>query len=426
MIIYFDCFSGISGDMALGALFNLGLDIQALRTELHKLNIDGWEIAAEPGMRSYISGTRALVHAPEQASHRHLADVRAIIEGSTLSEHVKSRSIHIFSMLASAEGQIHGISAEQVHFHEIGALDAIIDIVGVVCGLALLGVEQVYASALPLGSGWVRAAHGSIPVPAPATLALLANAKAAVLSDVSAGELVTPTGAALLAGLALFQRPAMQLLRVGYGLGKRDPADRPNVLCAWLGRRLDQAAEPRGQDSGALAMGGVPDQQGEAEALEDVVAGEQATSRQPELVLLETNIDDQPGEQLAYICEQLLAAGALDAWITPILMKKGRPAILLSALIPASHEPTMVELILRESSTLGIRRRSIERYVAERCIERVQTVWGSVRVKRKYWHGHDLGAMPEYEDCAAIARTHGLALRDVYRLVLSQTSSSSA
>lgn len=391
MLLYFDCFSGISGDMALGALLDLGLDLQALRTELEKLNLEGWQLDAQPGMRSFIAGTRALVHAPEQTTHRHLADVRAILEQSTLSESAKSRSLAIFTLLAKAEGRIHGISAEQVHFHEVGALDAIIDIVGVVCGLELLGVQQVYASALPLGSGWVRAAHGPIPVPAPATLALLASAQAPLLADDTPGELVTPTGAAILAALASFQRPAMQILRVGYGLGKRDPADRPNALRLWLG----QALEHRPATNSRI----IP---------------------QPELVLLETNIDDQPGEQLAYVCEQLLAQGALDAWMTPVIMKKGRPALVLAVLLPASQEQALVELLLRETSTLGIRRRTIERHVAERVIETVQTDWGHVRVKRKFWQGRDLGAMPEYEDCAALAREQGIALREVYRLLMAR------
>ncbi len=408
MLLYFDCFSGISGDMALGALFDLGLDVQALRTELHKLHIDGWEIDVQPGMRSFISGTRAMVHAPEQATHRHLSDVQTILEQSRLSQSVKTRSMHIFTILAEAEGQIHGVSAEQVHFHEVGALDAIIDIVGFVCALELLEIEQVYASALPLGSGWVRAAHGLIPVPAPATLALLASAQAPILPDDTPGELVTPTGAAMLAALAQFQRPDMQIMRVGYGLGKRDPADRPNALRAWLGHKTQAGSGVRSQGLGI----------GNQETRRPGGQKSERAGDPPELVLLETNIDDQAGEQLAYVCEQLMARGALDAWITPILMKKGRPAVMLSALIPASYEQALVELIMRESSTLGIRRRMLERYVAERSIEHVDTAWGRVRLKRKYWQGQDLGAMPEYEDCAAIAREHGLALREVYRMVM--------
>ncbi|MFL5804017.1 MAG: LarC family nickel insertion protein [Roseiflexaceae bacterium] len=236
--IYFDCFSGISGDMALGALLDAGLPLDALRAELGKLNVAGWAIDAERGMRRFIAGTRARVHAPEQPTHRHLADVRAIIEGSALAPEVKARSLHVFTLLAEAEGQVHGITAEQVHFHEVGALDAIVDIVGVVAGLTLLGVDAVYASPLPLGSGWTRAAHGQLPLPAPAVLALLAGAGAPTIPDDTPAELVTPTGAALLAGLAAFRRPPMRVVRIGYGLGARE-LERPNALRVWLGETTD-------------------------------------------------------------------------------------------------------------------------------------------------------------------------------------------
>src|SRR3954454_936599 len=212
--IYFDCFSGISGDMALGALLDVGLSLDALRAELDKLQLDGWSIDAERGMRRYLSGTRALVHAPEQATHRHLSDVQAIIAASALAPELKQRAIHVFTLLAQAEGQVHGIPAGQVHFHEVGALDAIVDIVGVVAGLALLGINEVYASPLPLGTGWTRAAHGALPLPAPAVLALLAGAHAPITPDDRPFELVPPTGAALLPGLAESRRPPMRIDRI--------------------------------------------------------------------------------------------------------------------------------------------------------------------------------------------------------------------
>lgn len=379
--IYFDCFSGISGDMALGALIDAGLSVEALRAELEKLNLPGWSIAAEQGMRRYIAGTRALVHAPEQETHRHLSDVQAIIEASTLAAGVKQRSLHVFRLLAEAEGRVHGLPAEQVHFHEVGALDAIVDIVGVVAGLALLGIKHVYASPVPMGSGWVKAAHGLLPIPAPATLFLLSQAGAPTQADQLHGEVVTPTGAALLAGLAEFRRPAMQLAQVGYGLGGRDPVDRPNALRVWIGEIQSAAAEP---------------------------------------ILLETNIDDQPAEQLAYTAEQLLALGALDVWMQPIQMKKGRPGILLCALVPAALEAASVGLIMRETSTLGVRRWPIERHICERDMVEVTTEYGIVHSKRKRWAGVDLGGAPEYEDCARIAREHGIPLREVYRLVNQQ------
>jgi pyridinium-3,5-bisthiocarboxylic acid mononucleotide nickel chelatase len=395
--IYFDCFSGISGDMALGALLDAGLSLDALRTELTKLQLDGWSIEAERGVRRYLSGTRALVHAPEQATHRHLSDVQSIIESSALAPELKQRAIHVFTLLAEAEGQVHGIPAGQVHFHEVGALDAIIDIVGVVVGLALLGIQEVYASALPLGTGWTRAAHGALPLPAPAVLALLAGAGAPTIPDDTPFELVTPTGAAVLAGLAEFRRPPLRIHRVGYGLGARD-LERPNVLRVWLGTVGD----------GGLGMGDWAE-----------IPHPQSLIHHPP-VLLETNIDDQPAEQLAYAVEQLFALGALDAWLAPIHMKKGRAATLFSALVPAELEDAAVALLMRETTTLGLRRRAVERHVAERASITVETRLGSVRVKRKRWQSQDLGAAPEYEDCARLAREHGVPLREVYRMALEQ------
>lgn len=389
-VVFFDCFSGISGDMALGALLDVGLPLDALRAELSKLNLPGWRLDAERGTRRYLAGTRALVHAPEQTAHRHLADVRAIIDASTLAPSVKAQSVRVFELLAEAEARVHGIDAEQVHFHEVGALDAIVDVVGMVAALALLEVQAVYASPLPLGSGWVRAAHGQLPVPAPATLALLAAAHAPTVADDTPVELVTPTGAALLAALATFRRPSMRLERVGYGLGGRD-LERPNALRVWLGS-LDSADARTAFDQ--TTPGAAP----------------------PAPVLLETNIDDQPAAQIAYVAEQLLDLGALDVWQTPIHMKKGRSAITLAALVPPDLEAAAVTLLLRETTTLGVRRRVVERYICERAVEQVETPLGALRVKRKYWRGEQLGAVPEYEDCARLARQHGLALREVYRL----------
>jgi uncharacterized protein (TIGR00299 family) protein len=398
-VIYFDCFSGISGDMALGALLDAGLALDALRTELGKLNLSGWSIEAERGVRGFIAGTRALVHAPEQATHRYLADVRAIIESSALDPQVQRRSLAVFTLLAEAEGQVHGIAPEQVHFHEVGALDAIVDIVGVVAGLHVLDITDVYASPLPLGAGWVRAAHGQLPLPAPAVLALLAGVGAPTLPDDTPFELVTPTGAALLAGLAAFRRPPMRVNRVGYGLGMRD-LERPNVLRVWVGETSVASSplsvaidrEPRTTDDGLLTM------------------------ENP--ILLETNIDDQPAEQLAYTVERLFELGALDAWLAPIQMKKGRAATLLSVLVPDTLEDAAIALLMRETTTLGVRRRVVERHVCEREVSVLNTPLGEVRVKRKRWHGEDLGAAPEYEDCARLARAHGLPLREVYQLVL--------
>jgi pyridinium-3,5-bisthiocarboxylic acid mononucleotide nickel chelatase len=395
-VAYFDCFSGISGDMALGALLDLGLPLAELRAALAGLNLPGWSIDAERGVRAYLSGTRALVHAPEQETHRHLADVRAILAASGLAPRVRDQSLKAFTLLAEAEARVHGTTPDQVHFHEVGALDAIVDIVGVMAGLRLLGVEQVYASPLPLGAGWVRAAHGMLPIPAPATLYLLADAGAPTTPDDFPMELVTPTGAAILAAVAAFQRPALQIERVGYGLGGRDPQGRPNALRVWLGELSETAGRRAATRSEPTASAG----------------------SEPGPVLLETNIDNQSPEQLGYVSEQLLALGALDVWAQPIQMKKSRPGVLLAALVPEALEDAAVSLIMRETTTLGVRRRAVERHICEREISVADTPLGAVRVKRKRWRGEDLGLAPEYEDCARIARERGVPLREVYAAAL--------
>jgi hypothetical protein len=383
-IAYFDCFSGISGDMALGALVDAGLELEQLRAELHKLNVDGWELSAERVVRYGIAGTRLHVHTTEQHTHRHLDDIARILDASGLDAAVRQRALDVFTRLAEAEAAVHGTSRDAVHFHEVGALDAIIDIVGVVLGLKLLDVTEVYASALPLGSGWVSAAHGRIPVPGPATLYLLGAVSAPILADDTPFELVTPTGAALLAELATFRRPPLTLLASGYGLGSRD-IGRLNAARVWIGVSPESSAvQPVETES---------------------------------VVLLTTNIDDQPAEQLAYAAERLFDGGALDVWWTPICMKKGRSALMLSALVRPPNEAAAVATIFRETTSLGIRRQPLERWTCERSFRSVVTAWGAVRVKEQRWHGVVLGAAPEYEDCARIAREHKLPLRVVYAAV---------
>ena len=377
-IIYFDCFSGISGDMILGALCDAGLDVAELRALLQTLQVPGWSIDAVRETRGWLTGTRMHVHAPEQTTHRHLHDVTAIITQSGLPAAVKATALRIFANLADAEAHIHGVRADEVHFHEVGALDAIVDIVGIAAGLHLLGITQVYASPLPLGSGWVKAAHGDIPVPAPATLHLLTQAQAPIVPDDAGFELVTPTGAAVLATLATFKRPALALQQVGYGFGKKI-TPRPNALRVWVG---------------------------------EVVASEGA------LVLLECNIDDQPAEQLAYVCTQALALGARDVWQQQIVMKKGRAALLLSVLCDRDHEDALVDLLMRQTSTLGMRRSMVDRHVAERALVTVDTHYGPLRVKVKTWRGDVIGAAPEYEDCAAAAQAHAVPLTQVYAAAL--------
>ena len=316
-VIYFDCFSGVSGDMALGALIDAGVSLDDLRAMLQRLGVGGWELHASREVRGPLAGTRAHVVAPEDHHHRTLTDIRALIAGAPLPSAVVERSIRIFTLLAEAEARVHGTTVDQVHFHEVGALDAIVDIVGVVAGLDLLGVEQVFASPIPPGAGWVRSALGPMPVPAPATLALLASVGAPVTADETPFELTTPTGAAILAALATFRRPPMRLRAVGYGFSARR-MERPNALRVWLGDMDDETDDDQDR--------------------RDRASAEHAGSGESSPVLLETNIDDQPAEQIAYVTERLREAGALDVWCTPIMMKKGRVGVLIAALVPADLE----------------------------------------------------------------------------------------
>jgi hypothetical protein len=384
-IAYFDCFSGISGDMALGALVDAGADLAELRAELAKLKLSGWKLHAERTISYGIAGTRLHVETAEQRVHRHLADITQILDASALDADVHDRALAVFTRLAEAEAAVHGTTREQIHFHEVGALDAIVDIVGTVVGLKLLSVDALYASALPLGSGWVNAAHGRIPVPGPAVLRLLGEVDAPLLPDATPFELVTPTGAALLAELATFARPALRIGATGYGFGSRD-IGRLNAARLWLGAATVASAndEPTPAD---------------------------------QVVLLATNIDDQPAEQLAYVAERLLAEGALDVWWTPIGMKKGRSALMLSALVRPAAERLAVEIIFRETTSLGVRRQQLERWTCERAERSVTTPWGAVRVKEQRWRGAVLGSAPEYEDCARIAREQHVPLRAVYAAV---------
>jgi len=376
---YFDCFSGASGDMLLGSLLDAGLPLADLKGALQSLPIHGWDVQLEPEVREGIRGSRAVVTYDEaHQPHRHLPDILAVIEAGALPAAAKAQATAVFWRLARAEAKVHGTEPEHVHFHEVGAIDSIIDVVGVVTGLHLLGVQAVYASTLPLGGGTVETAHGTLPVPAPATLEVLAEAHVPTRPHPAQVELLTPTGAALLAELARFEQPSLQVERVGYGFGtRRVPA--VNAVRLWLGQ-----AEAR------------------APWLED------------EVVLLECNLDNTTGETLGYVQGRLLEAGALDVWTTPIYMKKGRPGVLLSVLAPPALAGGLSELILRETPTLGVRHDPRRRTIAGREVREVQTPWGAVQVKVKLLAGQPVSAAPEYEDCARLAREAGVPWQEVY------------
>ena len=379
-VLYLDCLSGISGDMLLGALVDVGLSIDDLRTELAKLPLEGYRLESTQTERAGLAATRVTVSLEEtKQPHRRLPDILSLIDESSLPTSDKQRGTSIFQALAEAEATVHGTQPDEVEFHEVGAVDAIVDVMGVVAGLRLLAVEQLCCSALPVGAGWVETQHGQLPVPAPATLALLTKAGAPIKPTPDPEmELVTPTGAAIVATLARFERPAMSLHSVGYGAGGRDVEDRPNVLRVWLG---------------------------------------EATRPQSTMLLIETNIDDMSPELFGYAQERLFEAGAADVWMTPVQMKKGRPGVLLSVLCAADREETVVDVLLSETSTLGVRVSEVSRHEAEREMFEFESSLGPAAVKVKRLPGRAPVAAPEYEPCARIARERGMPLAEVYRVV---------
>jgi len=425
-IAYLDCHSGVSGDMLLGALLDAGLDADRLRAVLSTLPLasDSYTLTAAPVRRGALGATQARVElAQREHAHRHLGDVLDIIVRSGAPEAVKESASAVFRRLAAAEAHVHRVTVEEVHFHEVGAVDAIVDIVGVCAGLHLLGVDELYCSPLPLGRGHVETEHGLLPLPAPAVLEILAGADAPTVPHAAELELVTPTGAALVAELARFAQPAMRLERVGYGAGTRaEPA--PNVLRLWLGRPHPPTPSPsrgEGEEGSSLPHHDVrvlpPSPAHGRGAGGEGPGGEESGSIET-LVVLEANIDDMPAELFGYAVERLFAVGALDAWCCPLLMKKGRPATLLSALCRLDDRAAMLDVLLRETSTFGVRGYEVTRYAAARETREVETPYGAVRVKLKVLDGVVAGLAPEYEDCRRVAAERSVALPRVYAAAL--------
>jgi uncharacterized protein (TIGR00299 family) protein len=378
---YLDCFSGASGDMILGALVDAGLPLASLRAELAKLPLTGYRLSARKVRRAGLSATQVRVTVAKEQPPRRLADILSIIEGGPLPPADKEKGAAVFRRLAEAEAKVHGLPLAKTHLHEVGAVDAIVDVMGAVVGLRLLGVEELFTSALALGSGATQSSHGALPLPAPATLELVASAGGPTIAHQNAeeGELLTPTGAAIITTLARFQRPAMKVECVGYGAGSRDIPGWPNVLRLWLGTRADEAGQV--------------------------------------MLLAETNIDDMSPEILGYVQERLFASGAADVWLTPIQMKKGRPGVVLSVLCPVEAEGAIVSLLLRETSTLGVRLREVRRQEAEREVLEFESTLGPAVVKVKRLPGEAPQAAPEYEVCRRLAEATGKPLAEVYRIV---------
>ena len=407
-IAYLDTPSGISGDIFLGCLLDAGWPLERLRAMVEALHLPpgSWRVDAQPVMKGPLRATLAVVEVTEGDAHRHLSDIAAIIRAGDLPPVVQERAIAVFTRLAEAEARVHNTTPEQIHFHEVGSLDAIVDIVGVCAGLHELGIERLHASPLPLGHGWAQTQHGRIPLPAPATLELLAAAGAPTVPAPGAGELVTPTGAALLAELADFFQPRMTLQRIGYGAGRKEFAW-PNVARLWIG------------EAGGARRSAKKREEHEEHEENPLSSAQSASSAfHSGLVVIETNIDDMNPELYEPVRERLFAAGALDVWTTAIGMKKGRPGTLLSLLAAAEKEIELARLILRETTTLGVRVYPVHRHIAERKFHTVETLYGPVQVKVKLLDGAPVGVKPEFDDCKRLADTVGVPVRMVYEAAL--------
>lgn len=376
-VLYLEPVGGIAGDMFLAAALDLGVSREELEETLRGLGVPGWRFSLSRAERHAIHGTHLdVVVEPEghAGAHRSLSEIRAIIEGAgSMPARARERALRVFALIGEAEARIHDVPVEEIHFHEVGAVDSIVDICGAAVALELLGDPEVFSAPPPLGSGTVRAAHGTMPAPAPATLELLRDVP---VRFEGVGELTTPTGAALLkAFAAVGPPPEMVIERIGYGVGTKDFADRANVLRASLGRRA-HAAE----------------------------AG---------TIVVEANLDDCSPQLLGALLESLLERGALDAYVVPATMKKSRPGHLLGAVVPADRKDAIIGAILAESTTLGVRAHRVERTALERSFEEVDTPYGRVRVKVARLGGAEVNAQPEFDDCRELARRAGVPVKVV-------------
>ena len=381
-LLYFDCVAGISGDMALGALIDAGADLERIRTGLEGLPIEPFELEVEEVDTGGLRATKVNVHAPVVGLIRTYTGIRSLLDQAELPLDAKAMAQRIFRRLAEAEAMVHRREVEQVTFHEVGAVDSIVDIVGTALAVTSLGVERIFASAVPTGLGMVKTEHGSMPIPAPAVVELLRGAP--MYSRGVSAELVTPTGAAILAALVegFGELPRLRIDRVGYGAGSTR-LDFPNVTRVVIGDE-DETSIPATE----IPFGS------------DLV--------------LETNVDDLNPELYGYVLERLFAAGAQDAWLTPIVMKKGRPAVTISVLVSPQRQEAIRQVLFLEAGTLGIRTSLVDKRVLEREWIEVSTRHGSVRVKVARLEGQAVTIAPEFEDCAQIAREAGVPARDVY------------
>ena len=418
-IAYFDCFSGISGDMTLGALVDTGVPPEILTDGLATLKLDAeFSLRFEKAVKHTITGTRAIVdvhpahiashqeeshaHAHGHAHHhhehgpsRHLSDIFKLLDDSDLDTAVRDTAKRVFDRLAEAEAKVHNTSKDKVHLHEVSGIDSIVDIVGSVIGLAYLEVDAVYASPLSLGTGFVRCAHGVMPIPVPGTMELLQGVP--IQQTDIPKELVTPTGAALITTLSqgFGVMPQMRLDRIGYGAGTRDLEQRPNLLRLCLG---EKTSDP------------------------DLKTTHHHTETD-NVDIIETNVDDMSPEITGYVTTQLFEHGALDVFLAPVYMKKGRPATQITVLCPTTQRDRLIELLLTETTTFGVRLSSADRIKLRRDFVQVETQWGTIQAKRGYLNGTLIKTVPEYEDCKRLAEQNNIPLRQVYAEALRNLSS---
>jgi len=373
--LYFDCFAGASGDMILGAMVAAGVDPDALREQLSLLNVEGFEIDFETTDRSGLSATYARVVTTDQSKHRHLSHIRRIIEESGVTQAAKDLSLRIFTRLAEAEARVHNEPIEKVHFHEVGALDAIVDVVGAAICFDLLQIDRFVSSPLHVGSGMVQMAHGRFPIPPPAVTELLRGVP--FYSGDIKGELLTPTGAAIITTVCSEYGPipSIKIDRTGYGAGTREYDDFPNVLRVLIGETETVDAAPE------------------------------------RLWMIETNLDDASPQIIGHVMDRVFELGALDCYFTPVQMKKNRPGVLLSVLCEATQKESLMNLLFTETTTLGIRSYEVTRRALRRSVVRVETPYGPIDVKVAHLDGRVVNEMPEFEQCRQAAAKTGVPLK---------------
>ena len=388
MIAYFDCFSGISGDMTLGAFIDLGVPVEWLKNRLETIPLTGFEVLAETVSRNGIQAKSVEVRVKDDTTSRHYKDIQSIIEKSSLAPEVKQKSLDIFEKIANAEALIHGFPKEKVHFHEVGGIDALVDIVGTALSLDYLKIKKVMASPIPVGRGFVTCQHGILPVPAPATLGILKGIP--IYGTKIPHELVTPTGAAIIATLAesFEEIPDMIVEKIGYGAGKRELESQPNLLRIILGTEITNSEKGIG------------------------------VYQTDQIVILETCIDDMNPEVFGFLMERLFEKGALDVYWIPIFMKKNRPATMVQVLCPENCREVLMACILSESSSLGVRYYHAKRRMLGRERIMVETVYGKIAVKRITELNRGSRIVPEYETCKKIALEKNLPIRVVYDTIL--------